>query len=385
MSRKVIAAALSLLVTLVIDTGRKTAPAMVVPAEDRHDLAPAAEPTTDGVILVALDGVRWQEVFSGIDPSLWPKGTPLPEAGARSLFPRLYALMESRGAALGSPGSSATMRASGPNYVSLPGYTEMLTGRASPCRNNDCPRTTHASFPDVVANRGQSAAVFSSWERIERVVATESPHLIVSAGRHGGTDLASSPRAADLALRYRDTRAFPGEDDFRRDRFTKEIALAHWADAHPTFMFLGFGEPDEFAHKMDYPGYVGSLRELDRAIGELFDLIDRAGEFGKKTTVFITADHGRAHDFKSHGDFAPESGRTWLVALGAGIEARGLLTKHPERRLRDIIPTARTLLGLPPQLAYDETGARAEGHSISELLLPFPGSSTETFATVTRN
>jgi hypothetical protein len=31
------------------------------------------------------------------------------------------------------------MRASGPNFVSLPGYLEMFTGKASACTHNSCP------------------------------------------------------------------------------------------------------------------------------------------------------------------------------------------------------------------------------------------------------
>jgi arylsulfatase A-like enzyme len=65
------------------------------------------------------------------------------------------------------------------------------------------------------------------------------------------------------------------------------------------------------------------------------------------TTLFVTADHGRARNFRDHGGFAPESGRVWLVAAGPAIAARGHVASPHERRLADIAPTLRAIAGLP--------------------------------------
>jgi arylsulfatase A-like enzyme len=60
----------------------------------------------------------------------------------------------------------------------------------------------------------------------------------------------------------------------------------------------------------------------------------------------VTTDHGRSNAFRDHGGFAPESGRVWLVASGAGIEEKGFVRSSVPHRLADIAPTMRVLLGM---------------------------------------
>src|SRR5262245_1253105 len=69
-------------------------------------------PPATRLVLVTLDGVRWQDTFG---------------AHARELLPNLYGRVIDRGVALGA---ATPLSASGPNFVSLPGYRELLSGRA---------------------------------------------------------------------------------------------------------------------------------------------------------------------------------------------------------------------------------------------------------------
>src|SRR5581483_12326364 len=82
---------------------------------------------TDRVVLVVLDGVRWQDVFdrSGNMPTLeqWTSG---------------------EGTCV------KNIRATGPNYVSLPSYTEIFSGRSSVCQDNECPRTKDPTLVDEI-------------------------------------------------------------------------------------------------------------------------------------------------------------------------------------------------------------------------------------------
>ena len=50
---------------------------------------------------------------------------------------------------------------------------------------------------------------------------------------------------------------------------------------------------------------------------------------GRRTTLLVTTDHGRAIDFTGHGANAPESAAVWLIAAGYGIQRRGFI--HPRR------------------------------------------------------
>lgn len=305
-------------------SGRVIAEAQQVPAAVAE---PRAAP--DPVVLVVLDGVRWQEIFGGTTSQ-----------DAATLTPNLHRLAKDRGAAIGGS-TRSMMQASGPNFVSLPSYREIFSGRSgTDCTENDCERIARPTIVDELRARGRSAAVFSSWEKIDLAAASRTEGVVISAGRGGEP---GNP--------------WPGAGDFRRDRATATLALRHLEDAEPDFLFLGLGETDEYAHHGDYPSYVGAIAMADQVIGDLLASLERMGERGKRTHVFVTTDHGRAHGFREHGGRYPESSRVWLVASGPRVTARGDVETSRDVRLRDIAPTLRLIAGLPRVATGRDAGA----------------------------
>ncbi|MGH7294015.1 MAG: alkaline phosphatase family protein [Polyangiaceae bacterium] len=324
------------------------------------------------VVLVVLDGVRWQDVFVGSDPTL-AAAAKIPARPADALMPHLHALIADRGAAIGAPGEGAPMVASGPNFVSLPGYTEIFTGRApSGCTDNDCPATLLPTVADevrAVSNRTSDVAVITSWPKIERAASADPSGIVLSAGR-SRTVHGELLRDDPVTLGWLDAGAeappFPGYDEYRPDVYTAAIGLRYLETRRPRFLFLGLGEPDEYAHRADYASYLGSLRAADDVIGQLFATLARMGARGQHTTVLVTADHGRGRDFRVHGKAFPESSRVWLVAAGGAIAARGLARATRPHRLADVAPTIRQLLALPADVAP------TSGAPIDELFVPPP-------------
>ena len=70
-----------------------------------------------------------------------------------------------------------------------------------------------------------------------------------------------------------------------------------------------------------------------------------------KTTVIVTPDHGRNSDFRDHGVFRPESGRTFVLAFGGRVAVQGIACPSHDYTLADIAPTIRVLMGLPKDRA----------------------------------
>lgn len=315
--------------------------------------APEADPGPAQVVVVTLDGARYREIFEGIDPKLAAERGPIagPVNDPAQLMPNLHRLMSDGGAALGAPGRGASISASGPEFLSLPGYSELLTGRrVTGCADNSCQGTSSRSIADELAEQpsGWKSAVVTSWPDIERV-AGRSERVAVSAGRHAGATRFrfERPDAVGVALRKAEPEApWPGNGDFRRDRFTAELSLAYLRAEQPSFMFVGLGETDEFAHQGNYAGYLEALREADRYLGQLSAELAMRAQAGVRTALFVTADHGRAATFKDHGKPYPESARVWLVASGRAIAARGLVASPFDRHLADVAPTVRALFGL---------------------------------------
>ena len=278
------------------------------------------------IVLVTLDGTRWHEVFEGVDAKLAAShGLAASDVvGAAELMPNLHRIIATHGAALGAPGHGAPIRASGPNFVSLPGYAELLSGRTvTNCRDNQCTnsgaRTIVDEFSARSAGSETQAVIFTSWPDISRVASEHSASVEPA----------------------------PGNGTFRPDALTAELALQHLKAHSPEFLFLGLGEPDEFGHQNNYAGYLNALRYADARIGEIDRQLQLLAASGTRTALFVTADHGRADGFVDHGSKFPESARVWLVAAGSALHCTGFIAARNEHRLADLAPTVRAIAGLP--------------------------------------
>jgi hypothetical protein len=333
--------------------------AAAMTAPERVEPRTVQLPLAEAIVIVTLDGVRWREIFEGTDADL-AVPADLPRKSAAALMPTLSRWMTADGASIGAPGR-AEISASGPNFVSLPGYFEIFSGRSpSACQSNSCGDIAEATlFDDVEAQySGESVAVVSSWESIAHAASgNPASHLLLSTGRVQSRGLP----AAWLA-QASGANPWPGGGEYRPDALTGPIALRVLQEAQPKAMFIGLGDTDEYAHHGDYAGYIRALESADAFLFRLETTLAAMGERGARTSVFVTCDHGRSSGFNDHGGAWAESGRVWLVAHGSGIGARGAVDAGRPVRLADIAATARELIGASP-----DTDARA-GRPIEALL-----------------
>jgi hypothetical protein len=330
------------------------------------------ERTTSAVVLVVLDGVRAQEVFGGADRDLArARGqNPLAWANPRDLTPNLQRMLDTDAVAVGVPGHGAELVASGPRFISLPGYLEIFAGKPDPgCEGNECVRPpAHTIADDVRASSGaDDVAVITSWPNIARAASADPSAYVMSAGRKlvsRGDVLRADPAMLPLLDRGARVKAYPGEGDYRPDAFTSKVALRVLETSHPRLLFVGLGDADEYAHRGDYHGYLQAVHASDAFLGDLQATLARMGARGRHTTVLVTADHGRAYSFVDHGARYPESARVWLVAAGGDVRSHGILAAATRHTLSDIAPTVRAFLGIqgdgnPISEVFGEPGAPA--------------------------
>jgi hypothetical protein len=306
------------------------------------------EGASSTVVILTLDGVRWQEMFAGAHPT---KEAPAPrnEWTAANLLPHLYAALSRQGAALGAPKHGVGFHVENPQKLSLPGYNELFLGTGEHgCGDNDCARTPDPTVVDRIA-RGASpdqVAAITSWAPIERAVTHEPGAFFISAGRqtrHGAVAL--PPNLEALHEQGCLASAPPGANDYRPDSYTAEFALAYLEWFRPKFLFVGLGDTDEYAHQGNYAAYLTALGQADEWLGKLLEVIERMNDEGYPATLLVTTDHGRARAFENHGPGDPESGRTFLFAFGHGIRARGLVRRARSHSLSEVAGFVERLLG----------------------------------------
>lgn len=106
-------------------------------------LLPTLVAQDHNVILVSVDGLRWQDLFRGVDPNLirsdeaGMKGAAAvrerfggePEESRRKLFPFLWGTVAREGLLYGNRDKGSVAKINNTRRFSYPGYAELLTGR----------------------------------------------------------------------------------------------------------------------------------------------------------------------------------------------------------------------------------------------------------------
>jgi len=336
------------------------------------------QPRSGNVVLVTLDGVRWQEVFGGMDESLLRASTPketdittLPvykqysAATARQrrekLMPFLWrAFAASHGFIAGDRTANSLVSVTNTHWFSYPGYSEILTGEAhdDAIKSNDAIRNP---FPTVfqfakqrLALSPSRIATFASWAVFNEIVESEAGATTVNAGAEAYD--APSPEMKILSAMQFETRT--GWSNTRHDAYTFHFAMDYLERVHPRVLYISFDETDDWAHDGHYDLVLEALHRSDGYLKELWDTLQADPQYRGATTMIVTTDHGRGRtteDWRNHGRNTPGSGEIWIAMASPDSPRRGEWLSHPPLRQNQIAATIAAALGLD----YREQNARA--------------------------
>lgn len=274
------------------------------------------------IVLITLDGVRWQDIFEGTDPNL----SSAHSITARDLLPNLYHDFVDQGIAIGQ---KSEIQVSGPNFVSLPGYLEILRGHpANDCFINNCRPHSEPSVFDTYHSLYPTAeiSIFASWDALGSINKT-SPAYIINAGKvHQNWTYPTFPHP------------YAWEEE-QEDVYTGAAVNTYLEHSHhPDFIWIAFGDADEYAHQGSYIDYVKSLQTYDRFIAHL------VRDLPEDTTFIITTDHGRGVNWRNHGSSEPTSKRTWLMMRGPKVPHKGMVDLGQTITASWITPTIEELM-----------------------------------------
>lgn len=303
----------------------------------------------DNVILITLDGVRYQEFFNGMDPAL--------SGGATGeVFSHIWKDLAQDGVIYGSPGTSSKIEVANPYRVSLPAYESIFAGSVRDCKNNSCNRVDVETFPERLLRefswKKSQVAAIASWDKIALAFESNEGSTALNAGLEDIEDPDGGVTSADFEkinkLQKLDP---PNWEEVRFDKHTVAQALIYLTKYRPRFLYISLNDSDEYGHMGDYANYVNTLHTHDSWIQLLFKTLEDLGEYGKRTTVIVTTDHGRGanpKDWRDHGAWVNGCEKIWLFAKGPYTAKTGILKTEGSYTHLNIRPTVETLLGLTP-------------------------------------
>ena len=299
---------------------------------------------TENVVLVTLDGMRWQEVFGGADSALFRQskyyyadrqqlqkdfGQGSPEQRRQALMPFLWGTVARQGQLYGNRPAGSLVNVTNTMRFSYPGYNEILTGAPDDARvhSNDPLDNPNASVLEVLnrqpAFKGKVAA-FGSWEAFPYILNEKRSGLPVNAGMRPAPGPGLSPQERLLNELLPATPSPFGEE--RLDAFTDQYALAYLQRRKPRVLFVSFGDTDDFAHGGEYGAYLHAARYTDEFLRQLWAYLQSDPQYRGKTTLLVTTDHGRGQagtQWQNHGKDVAGADQIWLAALGPDTPATG--------------------------------------------------------------
>jgi hypothetical protein len=346
--------------------------------------AQSPQPRTQNVILVTLDGVRWQDLFGGMDSTIaavdsnsgiWDTlrvrrryWRPTVDERRRALMPFFWDSLVPQGFLIGNRTVNSPVNTRNPHWFSAPGYLEILTGQFQPdVTTNDDRRYDHATVLQFVQARlglnDRQVAAVTSWEAFHSYVSSRPNLFYVNAGYEEVPDeVALGPEFREIDRNA--MRTISLDESSRNDGATGAVALAYLRTWRPRLMYVSFGETDDWAHQRRYDLVLDDLHALDDWFHELWTTLQGVPAYRGSTTLIITTDHGRGRtprDWTDHGDDVPGAGEIWLAVIGPDTPDVGEGRDTPQAWQADIAATLLQFFGLDAKEFNPEAGPAVPG------------------------
>ena len=320
---------------------------------------------TENVILITYDGLRWQELFGGVDERLLsPKAkaakdaralrsrfwADTPEERREKLLPFFWSTIAKEGQVYGDPSKGSQGKSTNGRFFSYPGYNEILSGYADDRITSNAkkpnPNVTALEWLSKQEGFEGKVAAFGSWDVFPYIVNAERSGIPVNAG---WMELTESPDAALLDSLNELSREIPRYwGNVRYDFFTFHGAAEYLKKHKPRVLYVAFGETDDWAHDRRYGLYLDAAWRTDDYIRRLWELVQSMPEYAGKTSLVMTTDHGRGdtrEDWTGHSADIPGSDDIWIAVMGPDTPALGIV---PDAAVTQgqVAATVAALLGL---------------------------------------
>ncbi|MEI9912067.1 MAG: alkaline phosphatase family protein [Bacteroidota bacterium] len=327
-----------------------------------HGLIAEAQQKTENLVIITLDGMRWQEVFKGVDEALMNDSTynhgikemkekfwVVSEEERRArLFPFVWNTIAKQGQVYGNRKYDNKVDNANPYWFSYPGYNEIFTGYPDTAVNsNDKVYNKNENVLEFINKqkgyKGKVAA-FSTWDVFPYIL--NGPRSGIYVNADVDTLRFKTPALSLLNdMQFLTTRPI----GVRPDVITYFAAREYLKEYKPKVLYIAFDETDDFAHAGMYDQYIGSAYAQDAMIADLWKLLQSLSQYKDKTTLLITCDHGRGDKLKSnwkhHGKNIEDAHEIWMAAIGPDTKPMGEMKTSMQLYQAQFAATMAALLG----------------------------------------
>jgi len=314
------------------------------------------------LVIITIDGLRWQEVFEGAEENLLTDTKqvrdveqlrkdywrPTPELRRKALMPFVWNTIAKEGTIIGNRNLGSTMQLANKTNISYPGYSEMMTGMVDDAiTGNDPVNNPHRNVLEAVNEdlryKG-SVVMYGSWKSTRFAIHNEQAGIPASVSYEKSIAKKQTPR---LQLAERMLAGMPRywrSEHF--DAFTYAFALETLLADHPKVMWISFGDCDEWAHARKYDLYLDGANGTDAFIRDIYETLEADKFYKDKTTYLVTCDHGRGfgNEWANHGSSTKGSEATWLMLWGKGIKPLGETTECGPYYTKQVAATIADIL-----------------------------------------
>lgn len=328
----------------------------------------------ENIIVITTDGLRWQEVYKGMDSLLAANNRFNQGRGdsakmfenywaaneterRKKLLPFFWDSIVQKGQLYGNRTYDNKVDVANPYWFSYPGYNEIFTGYPDTAINSNeymaNPHTTVLEYINQQEGFKGRVAAFGAWGAFDRILNKERcgfPVVSAFSPTGGGHP---TPREELINAMLKNSYKPFGTGECL-DVFTHYAAMEYLKEKKPRVLFIGYGETDEWAHAGQYRDYLDAARQVDTWIKEIWEYVQSTPEYKNKTAIFITTDHGRGDVIKekwtSHGSGGvADSHEMWMAVMGPGLPAKGEVKTAMQLYQKQSAQTIASLLGLKYQ------------------------------------
>ena len=326
-----------------------------------------AQSKIENIILITTDGLRWQEVFNGMDTAIAhnPKFIQYDSAylyknywssnaneRRKLLMPFLWNTIETQGQVYGNRAFDNKVDVANPYWFSYPGYNEIFTGYPDTLVNsNDYkpnPNKTVLEFLNEQKNFKGKIAAFGARDAFDRILNEQRSGIPVFSAYDalGGKNSTKNEQLINAMMQdaYK-----PWHKEECLDVFTQYGAMEYLKKNKPRVLYIAYGETDEWAHAGQYRFYLDAAKQVDAWIKKIWEFIQTDPQYKNKTALLITVDHGRGDkkksEWTSHNNEIAGSNEIWFAVMGPGIKAKGEIKTSMQLYQKQFAQTIARLLG----------------------------------------